>query len=255
MKKVIVRVSDNYSIDQAAAAILKLYGYLTFVESFKTFQIISFECPERYEGNVISQLNALNVVKKATFDKEVYAGDPMPQEATLAIETSGSTTQNAEGEATSNTRNLTTTGSGTIYVKVQNIGGANFYVYSQTQGGTYSRFANQLGFLQGGTYTFDQSDSSNATHGLRFSETPDGIWTTNGTGTFSTGVTVTGTAGTDGQTTLQVTSATPSILYPYCVNHPGMNRYSVSPDRFGTINIHDFWHLDRITKQDRQYNI
>ena len=253
MKKVIVRVSDNYSIDQAAAAILKLYGYLTFVESFKTFQIISFECPERYEGNVISQLNALNVVKKATFDKEVYAGDPMPQEATLAIETSGSTTQNAEGEATSNTRNLTTTGSGTIYVKVQNIGGANFYVYSQTQGGTYSRFANQLGFLQGGTYTFDQSDSSNATHGLRFSETPDGIWTTNGTGTFSTGVTVTGTAGTDGQTTLQVTSATPSILYPYCVNHPGMNRYSVSPDRFGTINIHDFWHLDRITKQDRQY--
>jgi len=254
MKKVIVRVSDNYSIDQAAAAILKLYGYLTFVESFRTFQIISFECPARYESNVVSQLNALNVVKKATFDKEVYAGDPIPTESTLTVDTSGSTSNNnAEGEATSNTRNLTTTGSGTIYVKVQNIGGANFYVYSQTQGGTYNRFANQLGFLQGGTYTFDQSDSSNATHGLRFSETPDGIWTTGGTGTFSTGVTVTGTAGTDGQTTIQVTSATPSILYPYCINHPGMNRYSVSPDRFGTINIHDFWHLDRITKQDRQY--
>ena len=32
-----------------------------------------------------------------------------------------------------------------------------------------------------------------------------------------------------------------------------MGRYQVSPDRFGTLNIHDYWHLDRITKQDRQY--
>ena len=253
MKKVIVRVSDNYSIDSAAAAILKLYGYLTFVESFRTFQIITFECPERYQGNLLNQLNSLNVVKKSTWDKEVFALDPMSEEPSLSIETSGSTTNNAEGEASSNTRNLTTTGSGTIYIKVQNIGGANFYVYSQTQGGTYSRFANQLGFLQGGTYTFDQSDSSNATHGMKFSETPDGPWTEDGTGTFSTGVTITGTPGTDGATTIQITANTPSILYPYCVNHPGMGRYSVSPDRFGTINIHDFWHLDRITKQDRQY--
>ena len=254
MKKVIVRVSDNYSLDSAAAAILKLYGYLSFVESFRTFQIITFDCPERYEGNVVNQLNALNVVKKATLDKEVYAGDPMPTEASLSVDTSGSTSINeVEGEATSNTRGLTTTGSGTIYVKVQNIGGANFYVYSQTQGGTYSRFANQTGFLQGGTYTFDQSDATNATHGLRFSETPDGIWTTGGTGELTAGVVVTGTAGTDGQTTITVSSSTPSILYPYCINHPGMGRYSVAPDRFGTVNIHDYWHLDRITKQDRQY--
>ena len=254
MKKVIVRVSDNYSLDSAAAAILKLYGYLSFVESFRTFQIITFDCPERYEGNVVNQLNALNVVKKATLDKEVYAGDPMPTEASLSVDTSGSTSINeVEGEATSNTRGLATTGSGTIYVKVQNIGGANFYVYSQTQGGTYSRFANQTGFLQGGTYTFDQSDATNATHGLRFSETPDGIWTTGGTGELTAGVVVTGTAGTDGQTTITVSSSTPSILYPYCINHPGMGRYSVAPDRFGTVNIHDYWHLDRITKQDRQY--
>ena len=254
MKKVIVRINDNYSIDQACAAILKLYGYLSFVEQFRSFQIITFECPAKYEGNTINQLRALNVVKNATWDSEVYAGDPMPTEATLSVDTSGTASNNeSEGTATSNTRTLTTTGSGTVYVKVQNIGGSNFYVYSQSQGGTYSRFANQLGFLQGGTYTFDQSDSSNATHGLRFSETPDGIWTTNGTGIFSTGVVVTGTAGTDGQTTITVSADTPSILYPYCINHPGMGRYSVAPDRFGTINIHDFWHLDRITKQDRQY--
>ena len=83
MKKVIVRVSDNYGMDSANAAILKLYGYLSFVESFRSFQIITYECPERYESNLLNQLRALNVVKNATWDKEAYAGDPMPEEATL----------------------------------------------------------------------------------------------------------------------------------------------------------------------------
>ena len=83
MKKVIVRVSDNYNLDQAAAAILKLYGYLSFVESFRTFQIITFDCPERYQSNLLSQLKALNVVKHVRWDAEVYAGDPMPTDCLL----------------------------------------------------------------------------------------------------------------------------------------------------------------------------
>ena len=77
----------------------------------------------------------------------------------------------------SNTRNLTGSGTGTIYVKVQNIAGNNYYTFSSSQGGTYSRYNNQTGFLQGATYTFDQSDTSNANHPLRFSLTPDGIHT------------------------------------------------------------------------------
>ena len=33
-----------------------------------------------------------------------------------------------------------------------------------------------------------------------------------------------------------------------------MGRYQVTPiNRYGTVNVHDYWHLDRITKQDRQY--
>ena len=255
MKKVIVRVSDNYNLDQAAAAILKLYGYLSFKESFRTFGILSFECPEKFESNLIAQLNALNVVKKATWDSQVYAGDPMPTEASLAVETSESVSVNtpATGQATSNTRTLTTTGSGTIYVKVQNISGSDYFVFAQTQGGSYARVYNQVGFMQGGTYTFDQSDSSNSGHPFRFSETPDGTHTTGGTGNLSTGVSVTGTPGTDGATTITVGSSTPSILYYYCATHPGMGRFLDSPDRYGTVNIHDYWHLDRITKQDRQY--
>ena len=255
MKRVIVRVSDNYNLDQAAAAILKLYGYLSFKESFRTFGILSFVCPEKFESNLIAQLNALNVVKKATWDSQVYAGDPMPTEATLAVETSESVSVNtpATGQATSNTRTLTTTGSGTIYVKVQNISGNDYFVFAQTQGGSYARVYNQVGFMQGGTYTFDQSDSSNSGHPFRFSETPDGTHTTGGTGNLSAGVSVTGTPGTDGATILTVSSSTPSILYYYCATHSGMGRSSSTPDRYGTINIFDYWHLDRITKQDRQY--
>jgi len=254
MKKVIVRVSDNYNLDQAAAAILKLYGYLSFGESFRSFSIITFDCPEKYGSNLLTQLRALNVVKNATWDSEVYSLDPMPTESSLAVETSESVSVNtpATGQATSNTRSLTTTGSGTLYVKVQNIGGSNFFVFSQTQGGTYSRIYNQTGFLQGGTYTFDQSDSSNATHPLRFSETPDGTWTTGGT-ELTAGVSVTGSPGTNGATTVTISSSTPSILYYYCTQHSGMGRISSAPDRYGTINVHDYWHLDRITKQDRQY--
>ena len=255
MKKVIVRISDNYSIDSATTEILKLYSYLSFKEAFRSFQIVTFECPTAYQSNVLNQLTALNVVKRATWDKVAYTGDPMPTEASLAVETSDSPSINTgvEGEATSNTRSLTTSGSGTIYVKVQNISGANYYVFSQTQGGTYQRFSNQSGFLQGGTYIFDQSDSTNTNHPFRFSETPNGVWTDGGT-QYSAGVTVTGTPGTDGQTSITVSASTPSILYYYCTLHSGMGRYTTNgANRFGTVSIFDYWHLDRITKQDRQY--
>ena len=252
MKKVIVRINDNYSIDQACAEILKLYGYLSFVEQFRSFQMLAFDCPAAYQSNLVNKLRALNVVKNATWDKEAYQLDPMPEMASLTVETSGSATLNDVGEttATSNTRSLITTSSGTIYVKVQNISGSDYFVFSQTSGGTYSRTYNYSGFLQGGTYTFDQSDSSNNGHPFRFSETQDGTHTTGGTGNLSAGVSVTGTPGTDGATILTVSSSTPSILYYYCATHSGMGRSSSTPDRYGTINIFDYWHLDRITKQD-----
>ena len=80
--------------------------------------------------------------------------------------------------------------------------------------------------LNAGTYVFDQTGSSNATHPLRISTTNNG--THESGSAYTTGVTVSGTPGTDGKTTIVINSSTPTTLYYYCSSHSGMG---------GTINI------------------
>jgi len=71
------------------------------------------------------------------------------------------------------------------------------------------------------TYKFDQSDSSNATHPLRFSTTDDG--THSGGSEYTIGVTTNGTPGSSGAyTEISVQNGAPSTLYYYCTNHGGM---------------------------------
>ncbi len=73
----------------------------------------------------------------------------------------------------------------------------------------------------GGTYKFDQADSTNGGHPLRFSETENG---THASGSeYTTGVTTAGTPGSSGAyTQIEVTSDTPYLLYYYCSSHSGM---------------------------------
>ena len=91
------------------------------------------------------------------------------------------------------------------------------------QNSTSAGVANKTLTLNAGTYVFDQTDSTNAAsalHPLRISTTADG--THGGGSEYTTGVTVTGTPGTDGKTTIVINAQTPTTLYYYCSSHAGM---------------------------------
>jgi len=73
----------------------------------------------------------------------------------------------------------------------------------------------------GNTYRFDQSDSSNTGHPLRFSTTNGG--THGGGSEYTNGVTVVGTPGNTGAyTQIVVVDNAPNPLYVYCSIHSGM---------------------------------
>ena len=96
--------------------------------------------------------------------------------------------------------------------------------------------ANVVLYLQeGNTYIFDQSDSTNDTHQIAFSRTPNGTHATPAGTAYTTGVTSTGTPGTAGaKTTFNVapvrTTGAPLLFY-YCTNHSGMGNtaQTISP--------------------------
>ena len=78
-----------------------------------------------------------------------------------------------------------------------------------------------ISLSKGITYRFDNSESSNSGHPLRFSTTSNG--THNSGSQFTTGITTVGTAGSTGayvEVTLEQDVA--DTLYTYCPNHSGM---------------------------------
>ena len=101
----------------------------------------------------------------------------------------------------------------TFTITVVSTGGGNKYFIDGVQQAT-------INIAENGTYKFDQSDSSNGSHPLRFSTTDDG--THNGGSEYTTGVTTSGTPGQAGAYTQITVAESAPTLYYYCTNHPGM---------------------------------
>lgn len=111
-------------------------------------------------------------------------------------------------------------GTVTLAVTVANPGSGNKYYIDSVQQAT-------LTLYEGNTYYFDQSDSSNDGHPLRFSTTSNG--THGGGSEYTTGVTTSGTPGTSGAYTQIVVASGAPTLYYYCSNHSGMGGQANTP--------------------------
>jgi hypothetical protein len=108
---------------------------------------------------------------------------------------------------------------GTVAVTVSNPGAGNrYYIDGSLQ--------QTVEIKPSVTYRFDQSDSSNSGHPLRFSTASDG--THSGGSEFTDGVTTVGTPGSAGAyTQVKLEQDAPVVLYYYCTNHSGMGGKAV----------------------------
>ena len=108
----------------------------------------------------------------------------------------------------------------TLTVTVQNSGYGDKFFIDSVQAPT-------LTLYEGSTYRFDQSDSSNSGHPIRFSTTSDG--THGGGSEYTTGVTTNGTPGNAGAYTQIVVASSAPTLYYYCTNHSGLGGQANTP--------------------------
>ena len=111
-----------------------------------------------------------------------------------------------------------------IAVTVVSSGGNKYALDGVTQG--------TVTLIEGATYRFDQSDSSNSGHPLRFSTTSNG--THGGGSEYTTGVTTVGTPGSSGAYTQITVAVGAPTLYYYCSNHSGMGGTANTQDQYGT---------------------
>ena len=138
-----------------------------------------------------------------TFNQRIFAGVGT---VTLSLVSVGSTVVEVLGIGTAVTKTYTVT--------VQSTDSGNKYLLDGNQ-----QYSPTL--YPGGIYTFDQSDSSNNNHPLRFSITDNG--THGGGSEYTTGVETNGTPGSSGAyTRITVAADAPDTLYYYCTNHSGM---------------------------------
>ena len=175
-------------------------------------------------SDVYGQLMAFIVKQRS--GKENFTIIPPEIEDARGSET-GTVLVNGDHAVGDNTIAMDSLG-GTTFTKtvtVQDVSGSNKYFIDGVQTPT-------LELIEGNTYIFDQSDSSNATHPLRFYTAAD-----KSGGEYTTGVTVTGTPGSTGAETKIVVATSATTLYYQCSSHANMGGQANTPSASDTAGV------------------
>ena len=158
----------------------------------------------------------------ATLGAVSLGGDVATPQSITAAATSLSATTALDSVTISTTSISITTYTVTVATGTNSYGYGNKFYIAGLSGASPTLTLNE-----GSTYKFDQSDSSNATHPLRFSTTANG--TQAGVSEYTTGVTTNGTPGSSGAyTQISVAVGAPTLYY-YCTNHSGMGGHANTP--------------------------
>ena len=151
-----------------------------------------------------------------TFGGDVVTPTETAITGVTAIGSVGTVTASGTGTAIAATYTVTVVSGNPVNHPYYNVGSANKFAID----GSTATSDVLLSLSEGSTYRFDQSDSSNSGHPLRFSTTANG--THGGGSQYTTGVTINGTAGASGAyVQITIASGAPTLYY-YCTNHSGM---------------------------------
>ena len=243
MKRLVVKACGRSPLEDIRSSIEARLPYAQFHESYRSFRTLTFDIPDENIDQVKWDVNQCG--HKCFWDR-TYKLDPV-EKSNQSVEL-----DSVDLTAIDNTKFAAGSGTGTVYVRVNQLNGANVYEFSNTGTGGWFVPTNYGGIPSGTTITFDQGDPTNAGHPFRLSETQDG---THGGGVeYTQGVTVLSNAPGTAASGITVTfgASTASRLFFYCTAHSGMGRNTISPQRYGAICMsYDTWHLDRISKRER----